>query len=479
MAKLLRVLFALGIIWGSMAAHFVRPNPAVAAEIRLHVSQWQKLYDADRAERARHTQPYSEAEIQAVQDRIKELREINADSAEGQAELMKVIDDPHTLACIRLTAFSYMLEAEARQLKQIDAKSKAGEAALLQVLEDPDTPTMARLAVVEHLTSARSRSEAVHTAVLRLIGKDVDKHLCLGAINALHDLGVPADVAVPLVIPMLDDHRDCSLRGCGSGRISYAAANVLGSYGPAAKDAIPMLARGIDPVNNSAFDNWPAAHALAQIDPDQFPFFVRGEASIKLLVPQLSSDDKARRLRATQRLLEEREHAGPAVAALETALHDKDGPVRATAALVLLTMKPHLEASRVFKQLADSKDTAERALLLSWLCDYKLNFDDDEVLRGLLSDPDPAIRSKAAGRLAETDRHTAEAFETVVALYEQGGEGNQLKALIAMEDFQPESLAAVKDLIAEAAGRQGSIGYVAKRLQRRKLAGEAEGGAGK
>ena len=140
---------------------------------------------------------------------------------------------------------------------------------------------------------------------------------------AFRKLGARADVAVPALIEIYEHKLSLSSQ--------RAAARSLGSIGPSAKRAIPVLTRGLADTN-----------ALLRIDLmlALADFHAEPELVVPALTGALNDPESSVRIFACDALWEVGEEAKQAVPALVKALRDSEHNVRGSAVRSLLKIEP-------------------------------------------------------------------------------------------------------------------------------------------
>lgn len=341
-------------------------------------------------------------------------------------------------------------QAMAFEVRRIDAMTAEGEARLIAIVKDEGQPEEVRRAAIDNLAFWSIPSERTRQVLLHLVSPATEEFTCRHAAQTLQGAGVPASEAIPALLRVVGDTRDCSYGGkCGSNTVSRGAIEAIAAYGDEASGAIDRLeaiaageARG---------DGEAARQVLGDMAPWSYPLYAAAEIAALPLAAQLSSSDPDKARPAALRLLKLHKFALPAVPALERALGSGDDQVRLTSAAALMAISPyHYEAQQVFADLAAISGGFERKRIPNWVKEYDLPYDDTPLLRAMLDDPIPSYSVEAARRLARRKQHEDQALATLVELYNTGDSSSQQRVVLAMGSFRPELLAPHRELIEQA-----------------------------
>lgn len=330
---------------------------------------------------------------------------------------------------------------------------------LIATLNDAEQSDLLRRTALKRLASTATDDQEVHDALIAFVESGYgDWHLRSEALGSLHQAGVPASRAVPVLIVALDDQQFRA----GWNKTIYVTmtditASHLAGYGAEAKAAIPKLLEH-DQKN-----------ALGAIDPWQFPLYAHGEASVLPLAGVLVDDpDVEHRRTAANRLLYHRSIAQPATDALTKALADADEEVRVTSAATLVHLGDRTEALDTFLSAINSRDAERRLFVTKWLIHFDppikgtqetlrmLLEDDDawvrwqaaqslnlaEVYVAMLEDADTSTRIRAAREVIKTKSHDGEVFATLLEIVRTTEGSDRFHALATMKSLPEEIRAA-------------------------------------
>src|SRR5690606_30877081 len=120
-----------------------------------------------------------------------------------------------------------------------------------------------RRAAIDNLCFWSIPSETTRQVLLDLVSPATEEFTCRHAAQTLKGAGVPASKAIPALLRVVDDTRDCSYgRKCGSNSVSRGAIEAIAAYGEEASPAIGRLeaiaagkARGDDRVAQQVLGN--------------------------------------------------------------------------------------------------------------------------------------------------------------------------------------------------------------------------------
>jgi HEAT repeat protein len=233
-------------------------------------------------------------------------------------ELVLVVRDPLAPVPARVQA--------ARTLGRLGPKAKSAVPELTRLIARSRYAELLPLqeAMIDALGQIGAAARPAVPALTREAGRNIDVDLAVArAVDQIMQAAEEADL--PTLLRQLQ-HRDESLR--------LRAAKALGKLGPAAKSALPHLTAALG--DEDADVRHAALAALRLVQPSVRP----GDAEANALARDLQDPDPANRLRAVKSLAGLGNAAGPAAAALESLLDDKDPDVRRAASEALGRLGP-------------------------------------------------------------------------------------------------------------------------------------------
>lgn len=220
----------------------------------------------------------------------------------------------------------------------------------IRVLGDPDADTRADAAnALGHVLRLQPRSPAVVDALIGALG-DPDDQVRVAAGIALATEGVRAPAALPGLVDVLRDSAHADVR-------SYAA-NILGTFGPAALTAAPALTAALNDADAGV--RRAAAAALGQIGPAAMS---ASPTAVPALARLARDPVEHVRLSTIEALLRVQAPLRIVLPVLETALADGTASVRAAAAQALGTLGPAAApaAPAAARALADAEPSVRAA----------------------------------------------------------------------------------------------------------------------
>lgn len=210
-------------------------------------------------------------------------------------------------------------------------------------------PAEARLIAARLLGKIGPAARAAEPELLAAM-RDSDPHLPGVAATSLPKVGIPADKALPALLPLLDTpHAAVALRA-------------ISEYRAEARSILPQLQAVLSDRSRESEVRWNAARTLGKIGPDAV-------AAVPALIEQLQDDDALVREHAAEALGDIGPPASQAVPALVEALSDPVTRVRRDAVRSLGQIGPSAKqaAPAVRRLLADPEQMVREAASTAWV----------------------------------------------------------------------------------------------------------------